>query len=84
MNVVCSTDTVKLDCHSKGILKGKAFARSKSAKVRELTFAYGFSKKNYEKTNFPHWMKEIFSAKKKENEKKKNNNIGAHWDFSRE
>ena len=54
MNVVCSTDNVKLDCHSKGILKGKAFARSKSAKIRELTFAYGFSKKNYEKANFPH------------------------------
>ena len=47
-------------------------------KVRELTFAYGFSKNVYKKANFPHWMKEIFFAKKKENEKKKNNNKGAH------
>ena len=41
-----------------------------------------FPKNNYKKTNFPHWMKEIFSAKKKKERKKKN--IGAHWDFSRE
>ena len=64
--------------HSKGILKGTAFARGKSVKVRELTFAYGFSKNIYKKANFPHWMKEIFFAKKKEKEKKKNNNKGAH------
>ena len=69
--MACSTDTVKLDFHSKGILKGKAFARSKSAKVRELTFAYGFSKKSYEKANFPHWMKEIFFAKEKKMKKRK-------------
>ena len=30
-----------------------------------------FPKNNYKKANFPDWMKEIFSAKKKENEKKK-------------
>ena len=47
-------------------------------KVRELTFAYGFSKNIYKKANFPHWIKEIFFVKKKENEKKKNNNKGAH------
>ena len=40
-------------------------------KVRELTFAYGFSKNIYKKANFPHWMKEIFFAKKKKKMKKR-------------
>ena len=51
----------------------------------ELTFAYGFSKKNYKKANFAHWMKEIFLLKKKKKMKKKNKKkLRAHWDFSRE
>ena len=48
-----------------------------------------FPKKKYKKGNFPHWMKEIFFAKKKKKERKKErkwrkekNNKGAHWDFS--
>ena len=54
--------------------------RSKSAKVRELSFPDDFFTKKCNKANFPQWMKEIFFMKKK-NEKKKNNNIGAYWDF---
>ena len=33
-------------------------------------FAYGFSKKKYKKAKFPHWMKEIFFAKKKKKKRK--------------
>ena len=83
MNVVCSKDAVKLDLSHTGILKGEAFARSKSAKVRELTFAYGFSKKNIKKQTFlTEWKK--FFLQKKIKWKKEKKNISAHWDFPRE
>ena len=40
-------------------------------------FTYGFSKKKYKKANFPHRMKEIFFAKKKERKCRKYKK-GAH------
>ena len=49
--------------HSKVILRGEAFVRSKFAKVKELTFAYGFSKKVIKKQT-PHWMKKKTKKKK--------------------
>ena len=36
-----------------------------------------FPKHNYKKAKFPHWKKEIFSAKKKKMKKRKKKNIGA-------
>ena len=54
-NKVISTSVIKE-------LKREAFVRSILAKVRGLTFVYGFSKNFSQKANFPCSMKEIFFA----------------------
>ena len=53
--------------------------------AKELTLAYGFSKKYIyiKKQTFLTEWKKSFLQKKKENGKKKKKTIGAHWNFSR-